>query len=147
MSATRMLRKLPTPSGSRGVSRTTFFVLTQRVIAEMLQKGRGHVVNITATLADYADSSAPSVLTSLTKGGIASATRSLAVEFASRGIRVNAVSPGIIRTPEHPAEGYDGLGTQLPPVGHVGQVRDLVDGVLYLESACHGTHLEHVERR
>ena len=74
-------------------------------------------------------------MTSLTKGGLASATKSLAVEYVSRGIRVNAVSPGIIQTPAHPAESYAGLGAQLPPVGHVGQVRDIVEGILFLESS------------
>ena len=77
-----------------GVNLTGFFMLTQRAIVEMLKRGGGHIVNISTTLADYANSSAPSVLTSLTKGGLASATRSLAIEYASRGIRVNAVSPG-----------------------------------------------------
>jgi NAD(P)-dependent dehydrogenase (short-subunit alcohol dehydrogenase family) len=118
-----------------GVNLTGFFLLTQRVIAEMLTRGGGHIVNVSTTLADYANSSAPSVLTSLTKGGVASATKSLAIEYASRGIRVNAVSPGIIQTPVHPAESYAGLGAQLPPVGHVGQVRDIVDGILFLESS------------
>jgi NAD(P)-dependent dehydrogenase (short-subunit alcohol dehydrogenase family) len=118
-----------------GVNLTGFFTLTQRAIGEMLKQGSGHIVNITTTLADYANSSTPSVLTSLTKGGLASATKSLAIEYASRGIRVNAVSPGIIQTPVHPAESYAGLGAQLPPVGHVGQVRDIVDGILFLESS------------
>jgi NAD(P)-dependent dehydrogenase (short-subunit alcohol dehydrogenase family) len=122
-------------AGVVGVNLTGFFTLTQLAIAEMLKRGRGHIVNITATLADYADSSTPSVLTSLTKGGLASATKSLAIEYASRGIRVNAVSPGIIQTPVHPAESYAGLEAQLPPVGHVGQVGDIVDGILYLESS------------
>ena len=118
-----------------GVNLTGFFWLTQRAIAEMLKRGSGHVVNITATLVDYASSSAPSALTALTKGGLAAATRSLAVEYASRGIRVNAVSPGIIQTPVHPPESYEGLGPLLPPVGHVGQVSDIVDGILFLESS------------
>ena len=117
-----------------GVNLTGFFTLTQATIVEMLKQGKGHIVNITTTLVDYASSSSPSVLTSLTKGGVASATRSLAIEYASRGIRVNAVSPGIIQTPMHPAESYAGLGSQLP-VGHVGQVRDIVDGILFLESS------------
>ena len=118
-----------------GVNLTGFFMLTQRAIGDMLKQGSGHIVNISTTLADYANSSAPSVLTSLTKGGLASATKSLAIEFASRGIRVNAVSPGIIQTPVHPAESYAGLGAQLPPVGHVGQVSDIVGGILFLESS------------
>jgi NAD(P)-dependent dehydrogenase (short-subunit alcohol dehydrogenase family) len=103
-----------------GVNLTGFFTLTQRAIGEMLKQESGHIVNITTTLADYANSSSPSVLTSLTKGGLASATKSLSIEYASRGIRVNAVSPGIIQTPVHPAESYAGIGSQLPPVGHVG---------------------------
>src|SRR3954452_7311148 len=88
------------------VNLTGFFWLTQRAIAEMLKQGGGHVVSITTTLADRADSTTPSVLTSLTKGGLASATRSLAIEYASRSVRVNAVSPGIIQTPVHPARSY-----------------------------------------
>jgi NAD(P)-dependent dehydrogenase (short-subunit alcohol dehydrogenase family) len=116
-----------------GLNVAGFFWLTQRVIGEMLERGGGHVVTITTTLADYADSGTPSVLTSLTKGGLASATRSLAIEYAARGIRVNAVSPGIIQTPAHPADSY--ADVPLPPVGHVGQVSDIVDAVVFLESA------------
>jgi NAD(P)-dependent dehydrogenase (short-subunit alcohol dehydrogenase family) len=118
-----------------GVNLTGFFWLTQQAIAEMLQRHGGHVVNISATIADYANSSVPAVLTALTKGGLASATRSLAVEYASRGIRVNAVSPGIIQTPMHPADSYEGLGDQLGPLGRVGQVSDVVNGILFLEAS------------
>jgi NAD(P)-dependent dehydrogenase (short-subunit alcohol dehydrogenase family) len=118
-----------------GVNLTGFFWLTQRVIAEMVRRYGGHVVNISAALAEVASSSGPSVLAALTKGGLAAATRSLAVEYASLGIRVNAVSPGIIQTPVHPAESYDGLGGRLPPLGRVGQVSDVVDGILFLESS------------
>jgi NAD(P)-dependent dehydrogenase (short-subunit alcohol dehydrogenase family) len=100
-----------------GVNLTGFFWLTQRAIAEMLKRGGGHIVNITTTLADYADSNTPSVLTSLTKGGLASATRSLAIEYASRGVRVNAVSPGIIQTSVHPAQSYATLGARLARSG------------------------------
>ena len=117
-----------------GVNLTGFFLLTQRVIGEMLTRGGGHVLNITTTLADYANSATPSVLTSLTKGGLASATKALAIEYASRGIRVNAVSPGIIQTAEHPPDSYDGLAG-LHPLGRVGQVSDVVDGILFLESS------------
>jgi NAD(P)-dependent dehydrogenase (short-subunit alcohol dehydrogenase family) len=118
-----------------GVNLTGFFWLTQRAIAEMLKRGGGHIVNMTATLAEVASSGTPEVLAALTKGGLAAATRSLAVEYASRGIRVNAVSPGIIQTPVHPAGSYDDLGGRLPPLGRVGQVSDVVDGILFLESS------------
>jgi NAD(P)-dependent dehydrogenase (short-subunit alcohol dehydrogenase family) len=118
-----------------GVNLTGFFWLTQRAIAEMLKRGGGHIVNMTATLAEVASSGTPEVLAALTKGGLAAATRSLAIEYASRGIRVNAVSPGIIQTPVHPAESYDDLGGRLPPLGRAGQVSDVVDGILFLESS------------
>jgi len=83
----------------------------------------------------------PTALAALTKGGLAAVTRSLAVEYASRGIRVNAVAPGIIQTPLHPAESYtpEALAGKLPPLGRVGQVSDVVDGILYLESASYIT--------
>ena len=118
-----------------GVNLDGFFWLTQRVIAQMARRYGGHVVNISAALAEVANSHAPSVLGALTKGGLAAATRSLAVEYASRGIRVNAVSPGIIQTPVYPADSYEGLDDQLPPLGRVGQVSDVVAGVLFLESS------------
>jgi len=118
-----------------GVNLAGFFWLTQLAITEMLRQGHGHVVNIGAAIADRADSGSPAVLTALTKGGLAAATRSLAVEYASRGIRVNAVAPGVIQTPVHPAASYAQLGDQLPPIGRVGQVSDIVDAILYLESA------------
>ncbi len=117
-----------------GVNLTGFFRLTQRAIAQMLKQGHGHVVNITTTIVDYAHSSEPSVLTSLTKGGVAAATRSLAVEYASRGIRVNAVAPGVIRTSMHAEESY-AAAARLAPMGRVGQISDIVNGILFLESS------------
>ena len=118
-----------------GVNLAGFFWLTQRVIGEMVSRYGGHVVNLSATVAEVANSAAPSVLAALTKGGLAAATRSLAVEYASRGIRVNAVSPGIIQTPMHPADSYERLGGRLPPLGRIGQVADVVDAILFLESS------------
>jgi NAD(P)-dependent dehydrogenase (short-subunit alcohol dehydrogenase family) len=119
-----------------GVNLAGFVWLTQRVIAEMLKRGGGHVVNMSAGIADYADSHAPSALAALTKGGLAAATRSLAIEYATRGVRVNAIAPGIIQTPMHPPESYtSGEGEQLPPMGHVGQVSDIVRGILFLEAS------------
>jgi NAD(P)-dependent dehydrogenase (short-subunit alcohol dehydrogenase family) len=118
-----------------GVNVTGFFWLTQRVIAEMLRRYGGHVVNLTATIAQVANSKTPAALTALTKGGLAAATRSLAIEYASRGIRVNAVSPGIIQAPMHPSDGCEALAGRLTPLGRIGQVSDVVGAILYLESA------------
>jgi len=117
-----------------GVNLTGFFAMTQRAVTEMLEQQRGHIVNITTILVDQADSNEPALLTSLTKGGVAAATRALAIEYASRGIRVNAVAPGVIQTPEHPPESYDALAAA-HPLGRVGQVRDVVDAILFLEAS------------
>ena len=93
------------------------------------------MVNVTATVAQVAGSATPAVLAAPTKGGLAAATRSLALEYAAYGIRANALSPGIIQAPLHLAGGLDGLGGRLPPLGRAGQVSDVVDGVLFLESS------------
>jgi NAD(P)-dependent dehydrogenase (short-subunit alcohol dehydrogenase family) len=111
-----------------------FFYVTQQAVEAMEKQGRGHIVNISTSLVNHANSNVPSVLASLTKGGIDSATKSLAIEYAKRGIRVNAVSPGIIKTPMHDAATHDFLG-KLHPMGRMGDIADIVGAVLYLESA------------
>jgi NAD(P)-dependent dehydrogenase (short-subunit alcohol dehydrogenase family) len=111
-----------------------FFHITQRVATEMLKQGSGHIVNITTSLTDHAIAAVPTVLANLTKGGINSATKALAIEYASKGIRVNAVSPGVIKTPMHAPETHEFLAG-LHPVKRMGEIRDIVDAVLYLESA------------
>jgi NAD(P)-dependent dehydrogenase (short-subunit alcohol dehydrogenase family) len=117
-----------------GVNLAGFFRITQLAIAEMEKQGGGHVVQITTSLVDHAMAGVPSVLASLTKGGLNAATKSLAVEFAKAGIRVNAVALGVIKTPMHSVEAYAQLGP-LHPVGRMGEISDVVEAVLYLESA------------
>jgi NAD(P)-dependent dehydrogenase (short-subunit alcohol dehydrogenase family) len=117
-----------------GINLNGFFHITQRAAREMLKQRSGHIVQITTTLVDHANTSVPSVLASLTKGGLNAATRSLAIEFASKGVRVNAVSPGVIKTPMHGPETHEFLA-KLHPVGRMGEMRDIVDAVLYLEGA------------
>jgi NAD(P)-dependent dehydrogenase (short-subunit alcohol dehydrogenase family) len=117
-----------------GTNVTGLFHMTQVVLAELLSQGSGHIVNITASLADQPRASAPAGLAALTKGGLNALTRSLAIEVAKRGVRVNAVAPGTIMTPMHAPAEYDALA-RLQPVGRVGQVKDVVDAALYLESA------------
>ena len=121
-------------AGALGVNLTGFFRITQLAIAEMEKQGSGHVVQVTTSLVDHAIDGVPSVLASLTKGGLNAATRSLAIEYAKRGIRVNAVSPGVIKTPMHAPETHAALGA-LHPVGHMGEKKDIVDAILYLEGA------------
>ena len=117
-----------------GVNLAGFFHITQFAIAEMEKRGSGHVVQITTSLVDHAIAGVPSALVSLTKGGLNSATKSLAIEYAKRGVRVNAVAPGIIKTPMHPVETHAGLDS-LHPIGHMGEISDIVEAILYLESA------------
>jgi NAD(P)-dependent dehydrogenase (short-subunit alcohol dehydrogenase family) len=117
-----------------GINVAGVFHLTQRAVPHLLAQGGGHIVNVTTSLVDNADARVPSVLASLTKGGVQSATKSLAVEYATRGIRVNAVSPGTIKTPMHAEETHEFLAA-LHPVGRMGQVSDIVDAVLFLETA------------
>ena len=117
-----------------GVNLGGFFRITQLAVDQMLRQGGGHLVQITTSLVDHAISGVPSVLASLTKGGLQSATKSLAIEYATRGIRSNAVSPGIIKTPMHPVETHETLAA-LHPVRHMGEISDIVDAVIYLENA------------
>ena len=116
------------------VNLTGFFHVTQLAIARMADQGSGHVVNMSTSLVDHADRNRPSALPALTKGGLVAVSRSLAIEYASRGVRVNAVSLGVIKTPEHDAASYGQLGS-LHPLGHVGEVSDVVNAILYLERA------------
>jgi NAD(P)-dependent dehydrogenase (short-subunit alcohol dehydrogenase family) len=100
----------------------------------MVTQGSGHVVNVTTSLVDHANSKSPSALTSLTKGGLAAVTRSLAIEYASRGVRVNAVALGVIKTPMHDPTSYEDMAG-VHPIGRMGEISDVVDGILYLEQA------------
>jgi NAD(P)-dependent dehydrogenase (short-subunit alcohol dehydrogenase family) len=113
---------------------TGFFHMTQRAVELMSKQGHGHIVTITTSLVDQPMSSVPAVLASLTKGALSAATKALAIEYARTGVRVNAVSPGIIKTPMHQAEAHQALAA-LHPVGRMGEVSDIVDAVLYLDGA------------
>lgn len=112
-----------------------FFHITQAAVAAMERAGKGgHVVSISTSLVDHANSNVPSALASLTKGGLNAATKSLAIEYASRNIRFNIVSPGIIKTPMHAPETH-GVLASLHPVGRMGEIDDIVNAVLYLDGA------------
>jgi NAD(P)-dependent dehydrogenase (short-subunit alcohol dehydrogenase family) len=114
-----------------------FFHVTQPAIRQMATQGSGHVVNISTSLVDHAHSARPSALASLTKGALATVIRSLAIEYASRGVRVNAVSLGVIRNPMNDPADPDAYArmAELHPLGRMGEIDDVADGVLYLERA------------
>jgi NAD(P)-dependent dehydrogenase (short-subunit alcohol dehydrogenase family) len=112
-----------------------FFHISQKATAEMLRRGSGHIVNITSSLlAEQPLKALPAALTAITKGGLNAVTRSLAIEYADKGVRVNAVAPGAIRTPMHAINTHAFLAT-VHPMGRIGEIQEIVDAVLYLEDA------------
>jgi NAD(P)-dependent dehydrogenase (short-subunit alcohol dehydrogenase family) len=111
-----------------------FFHMTTRAIRHMAEAGRGHIVNVSTTLVEHANAAVPAALATLTKGGLAAVTRSLAIEYASHDVRVNAVSLGVIKTPIYDESAYAAIDA-LHPIGRAGAVADVVRGVMYLESA------------
>jgi NAD(P)-dependent dehydrogenase (short-subunit alcohol dehydrogenase family) len=115
-----------------------FFHITQRAIAQMEKQGSGHVVSITTTFVNQAIAGVPTALANLTKGGLTSVTKELAVEYGEKGIRVNAVSPGFIKTPIHSPETFATLAS-FNPMKRIGEISDITDAVLYLEGASFAT--------
>jgi NAD(P)-dependent dehydrogenase (short-subunit alcohol dehydrogenase family) len=111
-----------------------FFHVTQLALEQMLKQKHGHIVQVTTALVDQPMAAVPSALAALSKGGLDAVTRSLAIEYAKRGIRVNAVAPGIIKTPMHAPENHAFLAA-LHPVARLGEVSEVVDAVWYLENA------------
>jgi NAD(P)-dependent dehydrogenase (short-subunit alcohol dehydrogenase family) len=111
-----------------------FYYITQLAIAEMEKHSSGHVVSVTSSAVDAAISGVYSVLAALTKGGLNAATKSLAIEYARKGIRVNAVAPGIIKTPMHSPDTHEALGA-FHPLGRMGEMSDIADAILFLDSA------------
>jgi len=107
-----------------------FFHISRRAACRMLQAGSGHIVNITAGPTDQPMAAVPAALTCLTKGGLDAVTRALAIEYASQGVRVNAVSPGAAKASEAPA-----FLSGLQPMGRMGEIAEVVEAVLYLENA------------
>jgi NAD(P)-dependent dehydrogenase (short-subunit alcohol dehydrogenase family) len=116
------------------VSLAGFFHISQQAAKQMLKQGSGHIVNVTTSLVDQPIAGVPAAMASLTKGGLDAVTRGLAIEYAGKGIRVNAVSPGIIKTPMH-AESTHAALAKLHPMQRLGEVQEIVDAALYLDSA------------
>jgi len=110
-----------------------FLYITQLSVKQMLKQKSGSVVSITASLADQPVAGVNASVAMITKGGLNTVIKSLAIEYAKEGIRFNAVAPGIVRTPMHPDPTAD--VNRLPPNGKVAEVRDVADAVLYLAQA------------
>jgi NAD(P)-dependent dehydrogenase (short-subunit alcohol dehydrogenase family) len=118
-----------------GTNLRGFFEISRSAVKAMLaQGGGGHVVNMSTSLVDHALSQVPAALAALTKGGLTAVTKSLAIEYATRDIRVNAIALGVIRTPMHAPETHDFLAA-LHPVGRLGEIDEVVDAVTFLEQA------------
>jgi NAD(P)-dependent dehydrogenase (short-subunit alcohol dehydrogenase family) len=112
-----------------------FLFITQLAIRQMLaQKTGGSIVNITTSLVDNPIAGVNAAALIITKGGLEAVTRSLAMEYAKQGIRVNAVAPGIVDTPMHKNDSKDFLKT-LQPMGQISEVKDIVDAIVYLTEA------------
>ena len=116
-----------------GVNLRGFFDISRGAVAAMVEQGGGHVVSVSTTLVEHAFKQVPSALASLTKGGLNAVTKSLAIEYADRKVRVNAVALGIIKTPMHAPETYEFLA-DLHPLGRLGEIDEVVDAILYLEN-------------
>lgn len=111
-----------------------FLYMTQSSVRQMLKQGSGHVVTITAALADQPIAGIDASVSMITKGGLNAATKSLAIEYAAAGIRFNAVAPGVVQTPMHKDDLKDSLAAR-QPMKTITQVKDVVDAVLYLSRA------------
>jgi NAD(P)-dependent dehydrogenase (short-subunit alcohol dehydrogenase family) len=111
-----------------------FLYPSQQAARHMGKRGRGSIINITASLASQPQAAVPALLPVLIKGGIDRATRALALELAPKGVRVNAIAPGIIDTPMHDPATHEFLKA-LSPINRIGTTADVVDAALYLVSA------------
>ena len=111
-----------------------FIYITQLSVKQMLRQKSGNVVTVTAALADNPIAGVNASVSMITKGGLNTVTRSLAIEYAKEGIRFNAVAPGVVETPLHKDDPKDDL-KKLQPMGKIGEISDIVDAVLYLAQA------------
>ncbi|MGD0570176.1 MAG: SDR family oxidoreductase [Candidatus Sulfotelmatobacter sp.] len=111
-----------------------FLYMTQLAVKQMLKQKSGNVVTISAALADQPVAGINASVSMITKGGLNTATRSLAIEYAKEGIRFNAVAPGVVETPLHKDGPKDSLKAR-QPMGKIAEVKDIVDAVLYLAQA------------
>jgi NAD(P)-dependent dehydrogenase (short-subunit alcohol dehydrogenase family) len=111
-----------------------FFYVSQEAARYMLRNGGGQIITISTTLVQQPVAGVTVALTNLTKGGLNSITRALAIEYAAAGIRVNAVAPGIVDTPMHKPENHESL-KRLHPIQRLATVQEIVEAALFLVRA------------
>jgi NAD(P)-dependent dehydrogenase (short-subunit alcohol dehydrogenase family) len=112
-----------------------FIFITQLAVQQMLTQSSGSsVTTVTAALADNPIAGIPASVPMITKGGLNAVTLSLAIEYAKKNIRFNAVAPGVVDTPLHKNDDKDHLRT-LSPMGTIAEAKDVADAVLYLADA------------
>lgn len=113
------------------------FFAAQAVIPKMLEKGAGVIVNVTS-IAGRNGGAPGSIHYSAAKGAMLTMTKGLAKEFASQGIRVNAVSPGVIDTPFHEVfstpEAMANFANNIIPMGRVGSSAEVAKVIAFLAS-------------
>jgi NAD(P)-dependent dehydrogenase (short-subunit alcohol dehydrogenase family) len=112
----------------------SFFYMTQQVVPQMKKQNSGHVVNISAVLADQPSGSVPALLAVLSKSPMPAVSKALALEYAANNIRFNTVSPGNINTPMHANDNHEALA-KFHPLARMGEISDIVDAVLFLQNA------------
>jgi len=117
-----------------GTNVASFFYMTQQVIPQMEKQKEGHVVSISAVLADQPSASVRALTAVLSKSTLPAASKALALEYATSNIRFNVVSAGVIDTPMHADDDHEALA-KFHPLGRMGEVSDVVDAVIYLQSA------------
>ena len=114
------------------VNVASFFFMTQQVIPQMKKQNSGHVLSLSAVVADQPSAAAPALLAVLSKSPLPAASKALALEYAANNIRFNTVSPGIINTPMHANANHEALA-KFHPLGRLGEISDIVGAVLYLQ--------------
>lgn len=111
-----------------------FLYVSQLAVKQMLRQKSGSIINISTTLVDQPIAGVGAAVQIMLKGALNAVTRALATEYAKDGIRVNTIAPGVINTPMHKPETHEFL-KGLHPVARLGEIKEIVDAVLFLTDA------------
>src|SRR5438034_893566 len=114
---------------------TGTFLMSQAVGRHMLERGKGVMVNV-ASIAGLSGGQHNTIGYNASKAAVINLTRALAVEWGSRGIRVNAIAPGLFRTrmSEVLVQRAEAANVQVAPMGRIGHPGELAPTVLFLAS-------------